>query len=374
MTATRPDFFDRWRRFGAWIADNYLEILSAIGLGILIVLALIGLRGLGRRLMGRAQATGWRKTLEGIFARTYLFFIVMAAAKLVSLQLDLPRRAEDAINILFIIAAALQVAIWTRALVIGAIENRLGDGEGSRNLGTAMGLIRVLVTVAAFLIAIIVILDNVGVDVTALVAGLGIGGIAIGLAAQGIFSDLFAALAIIFDRPFRKGDTINVGGGLTGQIGTVEHIGLKTTRLRALDGELVAYGNAELLKQRLHNYALQERRRVVMLLGVRYETAPDLLAAIPGEIKAIVEAQEQTTFDRSHMIAFAPSSIDFETAYFVETGDFNTFADIRHAVLLAIVRRFAELGIQHGYPTQTTYTAGPDGQLVMPWPPTMAVK
>jgi len=372
--SNQPHLFDSWRRLLAWLGDNSVEIASAIGLGLLIILALIGIRALVRRLLGGAAAIGWRKVAEGIVSRTNLFFIVAVAAKLVSLQTDLPRRAGDAINILFIAATALQVAFWVRALVIGAIERRVGDGDENRTLGTAMGLIRVLVTIAAFLIAFIVILDNLGVNVTALVAGLGIGGIAIGLAAQGIFSDLFAALAIILDRPFRKGDTINVGGGATGQIGTVENIGLKTTRLRALDGELVAYGNAELLKMRLHNYALQERRRVVMLFGVRYETAPDLLDAVPREVRAIVEAQEQTSFDRSHMIAFGPSSIDFETVYFVETADFNTFADIRHAVLLAIVRRFAELDIRHGYPTQTTYTAGPDGELVMPWPPGMAAR
>jgi len=370
--STQPDLFTNWRRLVAWASEHSGEIAAAIGLGLLFILVMIGIRGLGRRMLGGAQATGWRKVFEGILARTYLFFIIAAAAKLVSLQVALPTRIGHAINFVFVAAAALQVAIWTRALVIGSIERRVGEGEEHRALGTAMGLIRGLVTVAAFLIAIIVILDNVGVNVTGLVAGLGIGGIAIGLAAQGIFSDLFAALAIIFDRPFRKGDTINVGGGLTGQIGTVEHIGLKTTRLRSLDGELVAYGNAELLKMRLHNYAMQERRRVVMLLGVRYETAPDLLDAIPGEIRAIIEAQEQTTFDRSHMIAFAPSAIDFETVYFVETADFNAFADIRHRVMLAIVRRFAELGIQHGYPTQTVYSAGPDGRHVMPWPPAVA--
>jgi len=373
-SSTEPDLFTNWRRLVAWATEHSGEIAAAIGLGLLFVLLMIGLRGLGRRMLGGAQATGWRRVLEGIFARTYLFFIIAAAAKLVSLQVALPTRIGHVINFVFVAAAALQVAIWTRALVIGAIEQRIGEGEEHRSLGTAMGLIKGLVTVAAFLIAIIVILDNVGVNVTALIAGLGIGGIAIGLAAQGIFSDLFAALAIILDRPFRKGDTINVGGGPTGQIGTVEHIGLKTTRLRSLDGELVAYGNAELLKMRLHNYAIQERRRVVMLLGVRYETAPDLLEAIPREIRAIVEAQEQTTFDRSHMIAFAHSSIDFETVYFVETADFNTFADIRHAIMLAILRRFAELGIQHGYPTQTVYSAAPDGRLVMPWPPSIAVK
>ena len=368
MTTTEPNLFENWRRFIAWFGGHGPEIATAFAIGLLVVVALIAVRALGRRMLGGAQATGWRQVVDGIFARTNLFFIIMVAAKLVALQLDLPKRLADGVNILFVIATAFQVAVWTRALIIGSIEQRVGQGEEHRTLGTAMGLIRVLVTIAAFLIAIIVVLDNAGVNVTGLVAGLGIGGIAIGLAAQGIFSDLFAALAIIFDRPFRKGDTINVGGGPNSITGTVENIGLKSTRVRSVDGEMVAFGNAELLKQRLHNFALQERRRVVMRFGLRYETTPDLLDTVPRELKAIIEAQAHASFERSHMTGFGPSSVDYETVYSVDTPDFATFAQIRHEVMLAILRRFAELGIAFAYPAQISYTAAPDGNLVMPWP------
>ena len=361
--------FENWTKLNLWFAAHWLELASAAGIALLVALALLAVRHFGRRMICGSNAIGWRKVLEGVIDRTNLFFIIMVAAKLVSAQVELPVRIHNLINFLFVVATAFQVAVWVRALIIGSIEQRVGEGEEHRTLGTAMGLIRVLVSVAAFLIAIIVVLDNLGVNVTGLVAGLGIGGIAIGLAAQGIFSDLFAALAIIFDRPFRRGDSINVGGGASGVAGTVENIGLKSTRIRSLDGEMVAYGNAELLKQRLHNMTVMHQRRVMMRFGLRYETPVEQLASVPDEMKRIVEAHEQTRFDRSHMVAFGASSVDYETVFFVEAPDYATFAQVRHDVMLAVMRRFAELDIAFAYPTQTTYTAAPDGTLVMPWPP-----
>ena len=361
--------FDRWNQFSAWLAAHGTELASAAGIALLVALALLAVRSVGKRIVCGSNPVGWRKVADGLFERTNLFFIVMVAVKLVSAQVALPGRIHDTINFLFLVATAFQVAVWVRALIIGSIEQRAGAGEEHRTLGTAMGLIRVLVTVAAFLIAIIVVLDNLGVNVTGLVAGLGIGGIAIGLAAQGIFSDLFAALAIIFDRPFRRGDSINVGGGAAGVAGPVENIGLKSTRIRSLDGEMVAYGNAELLKQRLHNMTELHHRRVMLRFGLRYETPIEKLSAVPGEMKAIVEAHDKTHFERSHMVAFGASSVDYETVFFVEEPDYPTFAQVRHDIMLAILRRLAELDIGFAYPTQTTYTAAPDGTLVMPWAP-----
>ena len=368
MTDT-PGLFDRWNQLTAWVAEHGPELASAAGVAFLVALALLAVRHFGRHMVCGSNAVGWRRVVDGLFRRTNLFFIVMVALRLVSAQVALPGRIDQVINFLFVVATAFQVAVWVRALIIGSIEQRVGEGEEHRALGTAMGLIKVLVTVAAFLIAIIVVLDNLGVNVTGLVAGLGIGGIAIGLAAQGIFSDLFAALAIIFDRPFRRGDSINVGGGPTGVAGTVENIGLKSTRIRSLDGEMVAYGNAELLKLRLHNMTELGHRRVMLRFGLRYETPLDLLAGVPVEMKAIVEAHDTTRFDRSHMVAFGTSSVDYETVYFVEAQDYATYAQVRHDVMLAVMRRFAELGIGFAYPTQTSYTAAPDGSLIMPWPP-----
>lgn len=359
----QPDLFADWRLLADWLVEHSVEIATAAGIGLILVVVLLGARSLGCRLLGGPAAPGWRGIAAGILARTNLFFIATAAAKLVSLQTILPGRVQNAIDILFVIAAAFQAAVWFRALVIGSIEARVGAGEPHSTLGTAMGLIRALVTVAAFLIAIIVILDNVGVDVTGLVAGLGIGGIAIGLAAQGIFKDLFAALAIIFDKPFRKGDTINVGGGANGFTGTVEQIGLRTVRLRALEGELVSYGNDELLKNRIHNYALQERRRVMTTISLVPQTAAEALAALPGEIERIVAAHPPAVFDRAHLVRFGPASIDLDVVFHTDGAGFDAFMAARHEIILALLRRLAELDIHFAPPAVPAAPAAEPGMV-----------
>jgi small-conductance mechanosensitive channel len=230
-------------------------------------------------------------------------------------------------------------------------------------LGSAVGIIRLLVTVALFAIAIILILDNVGVNVTGLVAGLGIGGIAIGLAAQGIFQDLFAALSIIFDKPFRRGDSISIEGVQ----GNVEDIGLKTTRIRSLTGEQVVVSNAKLLEQKIHNFAHLEHRRFALTLGLVYELPPETLASVPDMVREIVHAHPKASLVRCGLTAFGASSLDFELQFDVHTTDFQEAFDTRHAICIAILKSFAEAGIAFAYPTQTSFTAAPDGTLILPY-------
>ena len=356
----------RWHEVADWVSANSLDLLLAGLAALAIALVLLALRHFGHRLIReRGGTVRWRTVVGGVLAKTSLFFIVLAAIKLVSAQSDAPAFLQRLIDILFIVAAALQAAIWGRELVLGFIEHRMGDDAENGRLSSAMGIIRLLVTVALFAIAIIVILDNLGVNVTGLVAGLGIGGIAIGLAAQGIFSDLFAALSIIFDRPFRRGDQISFGSPPT--TGTVEQIGLKTTRVRSLSGEEVVIANAKLLEQQVQNWTELVRRRVQLNFGVTYQTPPELLAKIPAELEAIVGREPRASFDRANMVQFAPSSIDFELLFHVESDDMAEFARVRQDVMLALLRRFAELGLDFAYPTQTTFTAAPDGTLVMPY-------
>src|SRR3546814_8768299 len=216
--------------------------------------------------------------------------MIALAALVVAEVAAIPPAVSNAIHFLFTVAAALQGAIWLRELVLGWVEHRAaagGDEEGS--LASALGIIRLLVSIAAFALAAILILDNLGVNVTALVAGLGIGGIAIGLAAQGIFSDLFAALSILFDKPFRKGDTIGWGG----LVGRVEAIGLKTTRVRALTGGRVVVSNANLLNKELTNLERLERRRITFNLTLVYQTPPALLEEVAEILRALVESHEK---------------------------------------------------------------------------------
>ena len=356
----------RWQEVADWVSANSLDLVLAGLAALLVGLVLIGLRRFGHRLIrDRDQTISWRTVFGRVLARTSLFFIAVAAIKLVSAQAAAPSFLQRTIDILFIVGAALQAAIWGRELVLGYIQQRIGEDEERGRLSSAIGIVRLLVTVTLFAIAIIVILDNLGVNVTGLVAGLGIGGIAIGLAAQGIFSDLFAALSIIFDRPFRRGDMITFGSPPT--TGTVEQIGLKTTRVRSLNGEEVVISNAKLLEQQLQNWAQLERRRAILTFGLVYQTPADRLAAIPAELEAIVERQDGASFDRATMTQFGPSSIDFELLFHIHGEDLGDFARIRQEVMLAMLRRFAELDIQFAYPTQTTFTAAPDGTLVMPY-------
>ena len=373
-TARADTLYDRsaqrWHEVADWVVDNSLDLLMATIAAVVIALILIGLRRFGHKLIrDRDQSISWQTIFGRVLAKTNLFFIVMSAIKLVAAQAAAPIFMQRTIDVLFIIATALQAAIWGRELVLGFIQHRLGDEEEHGRLASAIGIIRLFVTVALFAIAIIVILDNLGVDVTGLVAGLGIGGIAIGLAAQGIFSDLFAALAIIFDRPFRRGDTITFGT----TTGTVEQIGLKTTRIRSLSGEEVVVSNAKLLEQELQNWALLRERRIVMHFGVTYQTPADVLAQIPHELKPIVDGISRARFDRCHVFQFGDSSIDFELVFYVTAPELEVSMQVRQGIMLAMIRRFAEMGVEFAYPTQTTFTAAPDGTMIMPYAPVKVI-
>jgi small-conductance mechanosensitive channel len=215
-----------------------------------------------------------------------------------------------------------------------------------------------------FAIAAIVLLDNLGVNVTGLVAGLGVGGIAIGLAAQGIFADLFAALAIIFDRPLSKGDAIS----FEGNSGTIEAIGLKSTRIRTYTGELMIVANKNLLDKEILNVTGRDHIRLPFTIGVAYETPPETLARIPAILQELVEA-EGAKPSRAGFEAFGPSSLDFSLLVDVPGNDWSIAHPLRDRLLVAIMQRFAQEGITIPYPSQTTFTAAPDGKLIMPYPP-----
>jgi small-conductance mechanosensitive channel len=290
---------------------------------------------------------------------------VVTALDMVANYAIVPMKIEHLLNILFTIGFAFQGAIWARELILGVVTRRAGDDPTETSIGNALAVIRVLVSVTLFALAIIVILDNLGVNVTALVAGLGIGGIAIGLAAQGIFSDLFAALSILFDKPFKKGDSIQFDE----TVGTVERIGLKTTRLRSITGELVVMSNTKLLEREIHNFAGGRTRRSVFTFGLVYRTAPDDLEKVSSLAKGAVESRQGCTFVRCAIRGLGASSVDFELLFDSRSTDLNKVAADRTAVALALLRAFAKHGLEFAYPTQTTFTAAPDGTLVMPWAP-----
>ena len=293
-----------------WLQANWLQILIALAIGAVIVVALVGLRRLGMKLCDRPTlAGGWGLILGRTIARTGNFFIVMVAAKLVSGYAEAPPAVATTITFLFTVAAVFQAAVWARELILGGIEHRTA-GQDHATLGSAFGLIRLLVTFVVFAIALVVVLDNLGVNVTGLVAGLGVGGIAIGLAAQGIFADLFAALAIIFDKPFRVGDAVSYDQSS----GTVEEIGLKSTRIRGINGEQRIISNKNLLDKEIQNNTERDHRRIKFALGLIYQTDPQVCAAVPQMLQTIVEKLE-LKFVRSGFVGFGDSSLNFEVEF-----------------------------------------------------------
>jgi len=357
----------------AWLQTHLLEIVIAVGVGTVIVVALHTARRFGARLCRRDTGrAGWGQVLGRAVVRTNTFFMVMLAARLVTGNgfTDPPQEVAETVTFLWTVASVFQAAIWAREIILGAIEHRTSSEHYSGEaLISALGLIRLLVTFALFAIAAVVVLDNLGVNVTGLVAGLGVGGIAIGLAAQGIFADLFAALAIIFDRPFRRGDAISYDTAS----GTVESIGLKSTRIRGIDGEERVISNKNLLDKEILNNTQRNHRRARLVAGVAYETPVEVMERIPAMMKEVVEASGRS-FVRAGFINFGASTLDFEVQFDSDGADYARFYDGRTAVALALIRRFNAEKIVFAYPTQTTYTAAPDGTLVMPWPPVMPVR
>ncbi|WP_374613249.1 mechanosensitive ion channel family protein [Sphingorhabdus sp.] len=348
----------------AWVRGNIAELAVAAAAAVLVYLLLSWLKRRAAKIAReREDHAAMASIIARTIARTGKFFRVMAAIELVNGYANAPAPLARTIDVLFTIAVVLQVAVWLREIILGLIERRASDSGGEHEtLQSAMVLIRLLVSFAVFAIAAIVILDNLGVNVTGLIAGLGVGGIAIGLAAQGIFSDLFAAISIIFDRPFKRGDTITYDTTTA----RVERIGMKSTRLRALTGEEKIISNSKLLEKEITNNTLSVYRRVVFLISLVYRTPTETAARVPDILREIVE-REGAEFIRGGFHSFAPSSLDFQLVFDVQSEDVDEMFTARHAIGLGIAKRFAEEGIEFAYPTQTTYTAAPDGTLVMPY-------
>jgi small-conductance mechanosensitive channel len=219
--------------------------------------------------------------------------------------------------------------------------------RGEKQLKGIRGLINFII----WCIALVFLLDNLGVKISAVVAGLGIGGIAVALAAQAVLGDLFSYFVIFFDKPFEVGDFIIVGD----KMGAVEYIGIKTTRIRAIGGELLIFSNTDLTNSRVHNFKKMEKRRVVFKLGVIYQTPAEKLKAVPRMVKDIITSQEDATFDRGHFASYGDFSLSFEFVYYVTGADYAKYMDIQQAINLAIFEAFEKEGVEFAYPSQTLF-------------------
>jgi small-conductance mechanosensitive channel len=330
-------------RFIGWFEANREGLVIGLAAGVGLVVVMLILRSYGERTVRRDPlGLGWRAVIGRVLAKTSVAFMIFAAADLISTYADLPHRAARLIDIGFVIAAALQGAVWGRELVLGVIGRKVAEDQGSGALANAMAIIRVLVSVALFAIAGILILDNLGVNVTALVAGLGIGGIAIGLAAQGVFSDLFAALSILFDKPFKKGDVIRYDNST----GTVERIGLKTTRLRSVTGEQLVMSNTKLLEREIHNLAAAKARRMTIYLAVGGKISAQCVDAVTKAASEAVEAQKGCKLVRCVLSGAGAAALAFDLVYDDSTLNADRLADDRSQILRSLIERLAAEGLQ----------------------------
>jgi small-conductance mechanosensitive channel len=229
----------------------------------------------------------------------------------------------------------------------------VGDDGTLRNPVTTT-IISVLLRILVWSVMLLSILANVGVNITALVASLGVGGIAVALAVQTLLSDMFASLSIGIDKPFEIGDFVVFGS----VAGSIEQIGLKTTRIRSLSGEQIVCANAELLRQTLHNYKRMEQRRILFRFGITYGTPPDKAREVTALVRRIVEEIADTRFDRAHFFAFDNYQLTFEVVYFVLSSDYNKYMDIQQEINLGLLQGMRELNVQFAFPTQSVEFIG----------------
>jgi small-conductance mechanosensitive channel len=331
--------------------------LAALGATVLAYLILQFLKGPVSRKLA-AFAKGTRTHLDDIFVsivtRTVPLFVLIVSVYVGSLLLRLPPDVSRALKQIALVALLFQAALWVHRLVVAVITQAITKRkEEDPASASAFSVIGFFLRVVLWSVVVLVSLQNMGVRVTALIAGLGVGAVAIGLAAQSILGDVFNSVAILLDKPFEVGDFIIVGEFL----GTVERIGIKTTRVRSLTGEEVVFSNAELVGSRIKNYGRMRERRILFAVGVTYQTPADKLKAIPGIVREIIQAQPQVRFDRAHFKEYGAYSLNFEIVYYVLNSDYAVYMDVQQQINFALYERFAQEGIEFAYPTQTVFVA-----------------
>lgn len=342
-----------WREeyFGNTAAAWATAIVA--GIALFVVLRIARCLG-GRKARSQADRTGlagW-KVFHDLIAATATWFLLLTSFYVAALLLDLPTKLQTTLRLAEVTGLLVQAALWgnvaLRLATTRWVRNRLEHDPASAPFTMFLGYAG---RVALWSFVLLLILENLGIEVTALLTGLGIGGVALALAVQNILGDLFASLSIVVDKPFVIGDFITVDD----LMGTVENIGLKTTRVRSLWGEQLVFPNGNLLQSRIRNFKRMDERRVLFTIGVTYETPADKLAALPGLIREIIEAQSPVRFDRAHFKSFGASSLDYEIVYFVLSPDYNRYMDVQQAINLELVRRCATAGIGFAYPARTVH-------------------
>ncbi len=331
-----------------------IAVLTAVATYGAILLALRLFTSRARAWASQSQS-GVAATVVDVLEGTSRFLMLVAAVLVGASFLDLPGRWESRLSQLWFVAVALQMGLWgMRAIGIG-VRHYIArhDSSGMTQVGASATLMSWGLRTLLWSVILLAILSNLGINITAFIASLGVGGIAVALAVQNILGDLFASLSIAVDKPFQVGDFVVVGN----VAGTVQMIGLKTTRIRSLQGEEVVMSNTDLLKQTISNYRPMQQRRIVFTFGVTYGTPVEKVEAVPGVVKRLVESHSQLQFDRAHFKGFGESSLDFEVVYIVKDPGFNLYMDMQQALNLGLMRELAALGVEFAFPTRTVHIA-----------------
>lgn len=354
----------------AWLHEQLLWGMSAASV-LIAVTAAVATYVLLSLLLGWAQRRVRRHAQQaaqpgqpaqaGLLAQLLAgtsHLLILLAALLVGLgMLDLPERWHTRVSQLWFLAVAVQIGLWG-ARAIGVAVERYRVHHGTTQPGQASAsatLMSWALRTVLWVTVLLAILSNLGVNITAFIASLGVGGVAVALAVQNILGDLFASMAIAVDKPFEVGDFIVVGG----IAGTVQKVGVKTTRIRALSGEQVVMGNTDLLKQTINNYRLMRERRIVFAFSIAQATAPDKAEAVARIVGEIIRAIPKVRFDRAHFKGFGASSLDYEVVYIVEDPSYNLYMDIQQQINLALLGRLQELGVQLAVPVSRVQVAAP---------------
>lgn len=347
-----------WLDLNAFMGISATHWLYAVGAAVLVYVALesvlkfaiVRLEAISKR-----TATDFDDMIVLIMKGTNRLTLVTAGLLVGANFLDIPEKGANALSHLWFVIIGFQIAAWISRGVTIWTRVRLSPEAGLTHNPVLTTMLSWILRGLLWTVFLLAVLANIGVNITAFVASLGVGGVAVALAVQSILGDLFASLAIGLDKPFEHNDFI-VFGSIAG---SVEHIGLKTTRIRSLSGEEVVCSNTDLLKNTIHNYKRMTERRILFGFGVTYDATTEQLRSVPNLVKKAVEAAGHTRFDRAHFKAFGSSSLDFEVVYYVTDPDYNLYMDVQQQINLALMDELGRIGLEFAFPTRTVHVVTP---------------
>ncbi|MBP6990950.1 MAG: mechanosensitive ion channel family protein [Spirochaetes bacterium] len=305
------------------------------------------------RSIGEDKQSLYEKIIQAHKYAAPLIYIIIIYYTLNDI-LTLPHQLTKALYLVFVISGSFYGIRLLMHIIRNALKAYFSKRDKEKSEEQINRSIRGLITfinIIIWIIGSIFIIDNIGFRISAIVTGLGIGGVALALASQSILGDLFHYFVIFFDKPFKIGDFITVAD----KMGSIEKIGIKTTRIRSLSGEEIIMSNTDLMNGRIHNYGNMKKRRVVLNIGVVFRTSPRTIAAVPGEIKRIINGMDGVEFDRAHFSGFGDSGLMFEAVYYIEGPDYNDFMNKQQDIGIAILKRFKKLNIEFAYPARTVF-------------------